>query len=90
MYISEIRIQGFKRFELEDVFDYEPYMLGRVKYVDDIVPEDDNKVRMIAETLKDKAMTIIRSSSFVPREAAGALKGIDNFEFLVNFIATFL
>ena len=81
-------LQGFKRFELEDVFDYEPYMLGRVKYVDDIVPEDDNKVRMIAETLKDKAMTIIRSSSFVPREAAGALKGIDNFEFLVNFIAT--
>ncbi len=81
-------LQGFKRFELEDVFEYEPYMLGRVKYVDDIVPEDDNKVRMIAETLKDKAMTIIRSSSFVPREAAGALKGIDNFEFLVNFIAT--
>ncbi|MBQ5603660.1 MAG: endopeptidase La, partial [Bacteroidales bacterium] len=31
---------------------------------------------------------IIKSSTFVPREAAAALKGIDNFEFLVNFIAT--
>ena len=81
-------LQGFKRFELESVFDYEPYMLGRVKYVDDFVPENDNKMRMIAESLKEKAMTIIRTSSLVPREAASALKGIDGFEFLVNFIAT--
>ena len=81
-------LQGFKRFELEDVYDYEPYMLGRVKYLEDVVPEDDKKMRMIAESLKEKAMSIIRSSSFVPREAATALKSIDTFEFLVNFIAT--
>ena len=81
-------LQGFKRFELESVFDYEPYMLGRVNYLEDVVPDNDNKIRMIAESLKEKAMSIIRSSSFVPREAAGALKGIDSFEFLVNFIAT--
>jgi ATP-dependent Lon protease len=43
---------------------------------------------MIAESLKEKSMQIIRTSTFVPREAANALKGIDNFEFLVNFIAT--
>ena len=81
-------LQGYKRFEIEDIVDYEPYMLGRVHFLDDIVPEDDNKTRVVAESLKEKAMSIIRSSSFVPREAAGALKGIDNFEFLVNFIAT--
>ena len=81
-------LQGFKRFEVESVFDYEPYMLGRVRYLDDIVPEDDAKIKVIADTLKEKATAIIRSSSFVPREAVGALKGIDSFEFLVNFIAT--
>ena len=81
-------LQGFKRFELEEVFEYNPYLLGRVRYMDDIVPEEDTKVRMIAESLKDKASAIIKSSAFVPREAAVALKGIDNFEFLVNFIAT--
>ena len=81
-------LQGFKRFELESVFDYEPYMLGRVKYLEDSVPENDTKVRMIAESLKEKALSIIRTSSLVPREAASALKGIDSFEFLVNFIAT--
>ena len=81
-------LQGYKRFELEDVYDYNPYLLGRVRYMDDVVPEDDTKTRMIAESLKEKAMSIIKSSALVPREAAAALKGIDNFEFLVNFIAT--
>ena len=81
-------LQGFKRFEVESVFDYEPYMLGRVRYLDDIVPDNDAKIKVIADTLKEKASAIIRSSSFVPREALGALKGIDSFEFLVNFIAT--
>ena len=81
-------LQGYKRFEVESIYDYEPYMIGRVRYLDDIVPEPDVQTRMIAESLKEKAMQIIRTSTFVPREAANALKGIDNFEFLVNFIAT--
>ena len=81
-------LQGYKRFEIESVVEYTPYMLGRVRYLEDVVPETDVKIRMIAESLKEKASSIIRSSSFVPREAASALKGIDNFEFLVNFIAT--
>ena len=81
-------LQGYKRFEVESIYDYEPYMIGRVRYLDDIVPEPDVQTRMIAESLKEKAMQIIRTSTFVPREAANALKGLDNFEFLVNFIAT--
>ena len=81
-------LQGYSRFEIADVFDYDPYMLGRVRYLEDFAPENDTKTRMIAESLKEKATAIIRSSAFVPREAASAMKGIDNFEFLVNFIAT--
>ena len=81
-------LQGYTRFEMIDVLGYEPYMIGRVCYLEDFAPEDDTKTRMIAESLKEKATSIIRSSTFVPREAASALKGIDSFEFLVNFIAT--
>ena len=81
-------LQGYKRFELQSIVEYEPYMLGRVRYQDDFVPEIDNQMKMIAESLKEKATTVIRSSAMVPREAVSALKGIDNFEFLVNFIAT--
>ena len=81
-------LQGYKRFEVETIFEYEPYMIGRVRYLNDSVPETDVQIRIIADSLKEKAVQIIKSSTFVPREAANALKGIDNFEFLVNFIAT--
>ena len=81
-------LQGYKRFMVESIYDYEPYMIGRVHYLDDIVPENDVQTKIVADSLKEKALQIVRSSALVPREAANALKGIDNFEFLVNFIAT--
>ena len=81
-------LQGFKRFEIDSIVEYDPYMLGRVRYQEDFVPENDNKTRMIAESLKEKATMLIRMSGMVAREAATAIKSIDNFEFLVNFIAT--
>ena len=81
-------LQGYSRFEITDIVEYEPYMLGRVRYLEDLVPENDTQTRMIAESLKEKAATVIRSSAMVTRDAVNALKSIDNFEFLVNFIAT--
>ena len=81
-------LQGFKRFAVESIVDYEPYMLGRVRYLEDVVPSNDTDVRMIAESLKEKATSVVKASSMAPREAISALKSIDNFEFLVNFIAT--
>ena len=82
-------LQGFKRFQIDSVTEYEPYMLGLVHYLHDVHPDSNDKnVKMIAETLKEKAITVLKISSYVPREAASALKSIDGFEFLVNFIAT--
>ena len=81
-------LHGVKRIRKVKVLSYEPYITATVSYIDDIVPENDNNTRMIAESLKEKAAAIIKSSSFAPREAVGAMKSIDNFQFLVNFIAT--
>ncbi len=82
-------LQGFKRFRIESIVEYEPYMLGQVSYLDDTIPEiGENNTKMISEALKDKAVNILKLSSFVPKEAISALKSIDSFEFLVNFIAT--
>ena len=82
-------LQGFKRFEIESITEYEPYMLGMVRYLSDEAPDQSGKdVKMIAEAIKEKAATMIRMSTYMPREAASALKSIDNFEFLVNFVAS--
>ena len=81
-------LHGIKRIRKGHVLSYEPYITANVTYVEDIVPENDDNTRMIAESLKEKAAAIIKAFSFAPREAVGAMKSIDNFQFLVNFIAT--
>ena len=82
-------LQGFKRIHVEAVLGLEPYIVARVTYEEDTLPrQDDNEIRVLSEALKERAGEIIRSSSFAPKEAVGALKSIDDFRFLVNFIAT--
>jgi len=82
-------IQGLGRFHLDQIVEYEPYMLGRVTYLEDVLnTENETKTRMIAESLKDKAISILRMGQFAPKEAVNAIKSIENFEFLVNFIST--
>ena len=63
-------LQGYHRFEVESIYDYEPYMIGRVRYLHDIVPENDVQTRMVAESLKEKASQIIRSSSLIRRASS--------------------
>ena len=82
-------IQGFKRISVDGIVADEPYLLARVHYLDDVLIDDDsNSVKVLAGSLKEAAAQIIRSSSIASREAVEALRNIDNFHFLVNFIAT--
>ena len=82
-------LQGLKRFEIEDVVSEEPYLRATVHYLEDLEADPNQKdVKLIADALKEKAITIVKSSSYAPKEAATALKAIDDFSFLVNFIAT--
>ena len=81
-------LQGMVRFNLLSIVSSEPFLSGNVVYLEDINPAEDDSTRMIAESLKEKAANVIRSSSMAPKEAFSALKSIDSFPFLVNFIAT--
>ncbi|MBP5689444.1 MAG: endopeptidase La [Bacteroidales bacterium] len=82
-------LQGFTRFSLEKILSTEPYLTGKVRYIDEFVPEmPEPQSRALSDSLKEKAGGIIKSSSFAPKEAVGALSSIDSFHFLVNFIAT--
>lgn len=82
-------LQGLKRFEIENIVSEEPYLRATVHYLEDLEADPNQKdVKLIADALKEKAITIVRSSSYAPKEAATALKAIDDFSFLVNFIAT--
>ena len=82
-------LQAFKRISVDGIIAYEPYVVARVHYLDEFM-NNENAVdnRLIADSLKEKAGYIIRASNFVTKEAVSALRSIDNFQFLVNFIAT--
>ncbi len=81
-------LQGFRRFRIDEIYEYVPYMLGRVTYLKDILPEQNSSVvKITAELIKEKAVYIAKNASFIPKESVNALKSIDDFEFLVNFVA---
>ena len=69
---------------------YDPYITARVTCLEEFMPKDadERELHVLAESLKEKSATIVKTSSFAPKEAVGALRSIDNFHFLVNFIAT--
>ena len=82
-------LQGFKRVHVDAVIATEPYLVARVTYEEDYLPaQDEQEMKVLSDALKERAGEIIRSSAFAPKEAVGALKAIDNFQFLVNFGAT--
>ena len=83
-------LQAFKRLELEAVLSYEPYITAKVHYCEDYLHEDNNStdIKAVGDAIKDSATTIMRSSPMGTRETIGAVKAIDDFRFLVNFVAT--
>ena len=82
-------LQGFKRIQVDAILGYDPYIVARVGYLEDFLPKmDENELKVLSDALRERAGEIVRASSFAPKEAVGALRAIDNFQFLVNFIAT--
>ena len=82
-------LQGMKLLKMGKVIATEPYIRAYVSYLEEYVPAGDQReMDVLADTLKEKASAIVKSSSFAPKEAVGALQSIENFHFLVNFIAT--
>lgn len=82
-------IQGVKRFELKSVDITEPYLMASVKYIEDILPDkDDVEMDSIAKGIKNSASHIIKLNQHISQDAGFAIKGIEDYAFLVNFVAT--
>ena len=83
-------LQAFRRLQVDSVIGFEPYITARVHYLPEIFLETDKStdIKAISESLKDKAIHILKTSNLGTRETVGAIRAIDSFNFLVNFIAT--
>ncbi len=82
-------LQAFRRIEIETVVSLDPYLTARVIYRHDRTYDiSSTDVKALSEALKDKAIQVLRTTNFSSRESIGAIKAVENFEFLVNFTAT--
>lgn len=82
-------LQGIKRFDVKQINITAPYMRAEVSYRHDIIPEaGDKDMDALTASIKETATDIIKLTPHLPKEASFAIKNIDEYDFVVNFIAS--
>ena len=84
-------LQGIRRMKVESVIAEEPYLIAKIETLTDILPSrNDKDIKPLHESIKDSALKIVKYTSSFAAESEFAIKNIESFEFLTNFIATTL
>lgn len=82
-------IQGIRRFDIRQVNITAPYMMAEVAYRQEIIPPaGDTDMDALTGSIKDAAIQIVKLSPHLPQEAGYAIKNIEGYDFIVNFIAS--
>ena len=82
-------VQSVRRIEMVALLSSDPYLTARVRYRPEIVPESNgNDIVALMESIKEKAVTVMKNANMGWREGINAMRAIDNLHFLVNFVAT--
>lgn len=85
---TTIFIMGRMRFEIEKYTQEDPYLKASVNYLDDHFPKEDKEFDAMIASVKDMAERIIALSPNIPVETGMMLRNIENYSFLVHFIAS--
>ena len=82
-------LQSVGRIELVDLVTDEPFLTGHFRIAaDKLADSSDAKTKALAENIKEKAAIIFKQGPFSNKESLSSLRSIEDFNFLVNFIAT--
>ncbi len=82
-------LSGIEKIEVLNYTALEPYMMAQVRRVEDIpVDEDDLRYSAIIDSIRDVALSIIKLSPTMPKEAGFAIKNIESKRGIINFICT--
>jgi ATP-dependent Lon protease len=86
---TTIIIQGKQRFQLKELVKEDPYLIAKVKYLDDKFPEKSKKeTKAILQSIKDGANKILKLNPEIPQEAQIAIDNIDSPSFLTHFLSS--
>ena len=82
-------IQGVRRFDIRQIDITAPYMMAHVDYRREIIPAPgDADMDALTGSIKDAAIQIVKLTPHIPQEAGYAIKNIEGYDFIVNFIAS--
>ena len=81
-------LQGKKRFEIGDLIQENPYLIGKISLLEYVLPTNKLEFEALVSSILDLAKQIIELSPNIPSEAMVMLKNINSSSFLLNFIAS--
>ncbi len=83
-------IQGKRRFQIEHFTQTEPYLIARVKPIEEpeLNEEESLQLEALTRSIKELAIQIVNLSPNLPSEAAYAIQNIESPSFLIHFIAS--
>jgi ATP-dependent Lon protease len=81
-------LQGRRRFLLEEMVTETPFMKGKITVLNYELPKEMMNFEATISSIMDLAKNIIELSPNIPSEAVFMLRNINNYGFLLNFIAS--
>jgi len=86
---TTIIIQGKKKYSLEEITEEDPYLIAKVKLIEESFPSSKKReVKAIVQSLKDSAKKILKLNPDIPQEAQIALDNIEGSSFLTHFLSS--
>ncbi|MDL2266000.1 endopeptidase La [Parabacteroides sp. OttesenSCG-928-G21] len=83
---TTVILQGKKRFSLEELVSTEPYLTGKIRMLEDKMPEkSDREFEALVSSIKDLTIKMLASLSDPPRDLIYSLKSNKNVLYLINF-----
>jgi len=85
---TTIFIMGRVRFHIESYVQTEPFYTAKIKYLEDVFPQQDAEFDAIMSSIKDYSERIAQQSPNMPNEASIVLRNIEQQSFLMHFVAS--
>jgi len=86
---TTVILQGTKRFRVGELLQKEPYIKATsTEFDEDRSAINDTEFNAIIDSIREKAIEIIKLNPALPTEASFAIKNIESKTFLLNFISS--
>ncbi len=83
---TTVILQGKQRFDLLEITESEPFLKGKIKLLEDKMPEKgDKEFEALISTIKDLTIKMLGAVAEPPRDLIFSIKNNKNVLYLVNF-----